>query len=333
MEISLHSTQALLNPAVGYGHAAAAMVESLIKLGHNVYRSNPWKPVQINFTPPTFYKFHQNQYQIGYTPWESTELKDEWVQTFNLCDEVWATSDWVAEVYKNAGIIKPIYVYPHGIEEIWTPIKRVINEDEPIKFLHIGEPATRKDGQLVVDTFAKLFGNNPKYQLTLKCFGSNNTRVKNSRGEIESPDVLYSNIKIITEEYTKEELIQLYHSNHIFVYPTWGEGFGFIPLQALATGMPTICTYDWAQYKKYLGPLKLRSTLTDEKPPRSMGNEHLGKMFKPNGEHLEEQMKYAVDNFKAMSAYYFAQSTKIHEEYNWLQLTKNAFAHLEEKFK
>ena len=39
-----------------------------------------------------------------------------------------------------------------------------------------------------------------------------------------------------------------------------------------------------------------------------------------------------ISNFKAMSGYYFAQSTKIHEEYNWIKLTKNAFKHLEERF-
>ena len=46
----------------------------------------------------------------------------------------------------------------------------------------------------------------------------------------------------------------------------------------------------------------------------------------------EDQMVFAALNFKAMSGYYFAQSTKIHEEYNWIKLTKNAFKHLEERF-
>ena len=48
------------------------------------------------------------------------------------------------------------------------------------------------------------------------------------------------------------------------MYPTWGEGFGFIPLQGLASGMPVISTYDWSHYVDYMGPLKLKSKLTDE---------------------------------------------------------------------
>jgi hypothetical protein len=55
-------------------------------------------------------------------------------------------------------------------------------------------------------------------------------------------------------------------------------------------------------------------------------------MYKPNVESLEDQMVYAVINFKTLSGYYYAQSTKIHEEYDWIKLTKNAFSHLEEKF-
>jgi predicted AlkP superfamily phosphohydrolase/phosphomutase len=38
------------------------------------------------------------------------------------------------------------------------------------------------------------------------------------------------------------------------------------------------------------------------------------------------------NDFNAYSGYYFAQSTKIHEDYNWDQLTKKAFKHLVEKF-
>jgi len=40
----------------------------------------------------------------------------------------------------------------------------------------------------------------------------------------------------------KHALVSLYENSHCMVYPTTGEGFGMIPFQAIATGMPTICT-------------------------------------------------------------------------------------------
>ncbi len=331
MHISYYTIWAGLNPAVGFGYAGQNIVKSLQQLGHRVDYANAKAQLQLNFTQPHHYKLHKKQYQIGYTPWESTSMRPDWVERMNLCDEMWATSDWVADVYRNNGITKPIYVYPHGIEDIWKPKKRIIT-GKKIKFLHIGEPAARKDGQIVAEVFAEMFGNNPEYQLTIKSHGPHTIRLYNKSGQLLRPEDAYNNIKVIEEEYPIDRLVQLYHEHHVLVYPSWGEGFGFIPLQGLATGMPVISTYHWAQYKNYIGPLGLKSKVTNETLPKAIGDPHIGKMYKPDRQHLVDQMYDAVNDFKAYSGYYFAQSTRIHKEYNWIELTKNAFKHLEEKF-
>ena len=147
-----------------------------------------------------------------------------------------------------------------------------------------------------------------------------------------SPSEVYKNITIITDEYEIDRLVDLFHRHHCLVYPTWGEGFGFIPAQALASGMPTITTYPWAEYKDFIGPLALKSTLINETLPKAVGDAHIGEMFKPDEIHLAEQMLDVVQNFKPYSGYYFAQSTEIHDRFNWIKLTKNAFKHLEERF-
>jgi glycosyltransferase involved in cell wall biosynthesis len=333
MNISYYTIQSGLNPAVGYGYAGKNIVKSLNNLNYKISFADPKATIQLNFTQPQHFKLHRNQYQIAYTPWESTEMRSDWVERFNACDEVWTTSDWCAKVFKENGIVKPIYVYPHGIESVWTPKKRFIQDGEPIKFLHVGEPSPRKDGQLVVDTFIKLFGNNSDYHLTIKAHKFNTTRVYDHEDSIIGlPHELYRNIDLIEDELTETELVKLYHDHHVLVYPTWGEGFGFIPLQGLATGMPTISTYDWSHYIKYMGPLKLKSKLTDEVIPKFISDGHIGKMFKPDAKHLEELMLDAASNYNAYSGYYFAQSNKVHEDYNWDQLTKKAFERLSEKF-
>jgi glycosyltransferase involved in cell wall biosynthesis len=244
------------------------------------------------------------------------------------CDEIWTTSDWCANTFEDNGY-KNIRVYPHGIQDIWTPKKR--KESDVIKFLHIGEPAPRKAGQMVVDVFSQLYGNDPRYSLTIKAYHNNTTRVYNNyidKQILGLPHQVFNNIKLITDELTDQELVKLYHDHDVLVYPSYGEGFGFIPLQALATGMPTICTSGWAHYDKFLGPLKLKSELIDSPWPFP----HEGKVFEPNRQHLVELMRDAVFNFKAYSGYYYAQSTKIHKEYNWLELTNNSFDHIFKKF-
>ena len=312
----------------GYGYAGLNIVESLKTLGHEVPYSYPKAPVQLNFAQPEHFKLHRSQYQISYTPWESTVVPKRWLETMNLCDEVWTTSNWCANVFEDNGL-KNVKVYPHGIADIWKPKRRL--ESEKIKFLHIGEPAPRKAGQMVVDTFIDLFGDDPRYSLTIKCYNDNTTRVFNNyidKNIIGRPNEIYKNIKIITTDMTDEELVQLYYDHDVLVYPSYGEGFGFIPLQAIATGMPTICTYEWAHYNKFLGPLSLKSKLIDSPWPFP----HEGKMLEPDVMHLRSLMLEVANNFNAYSGYYFAQSTKIHKEYNWLQLTENSFEHIFKKF-
>jgi glycosyltransferase involved in cell wall biosynthesis len=328
MQISFFTPTINLRNSNGYGYAGLNIVKSLQSLGHEVPYSHPKAPVQLNFAQPEHFKMHRNQYQIGYTPWESTKVPDRWKAMLDACDEVWTTSEWCANVFEDNGF-KNTKIYPHGIEDIWTPKKR--QDDGVIKFLHIGEPAPRKAGQMVVDVFTELFGNDPKYSLTIKAYHSSTTRIYDNyldKNILGLPHKLFSNISLITDEISNEELVRLYHNHDVLVYPSYGEGFGFIPLQALATGMPTICTYEWADYKKFLGPLGLRSEYIDS--PWSFPHE--GKVLEPNRKHLVELMIDVSQNFNAYSGYYYAQANKVHKEYNWLQLTNNSFDHIFKNF-
>jgi hypothetical protein len=328
MNISLSTPIINLKNMNGYGYAARNIVSSLKELGHFMPFQDAKSPVQLNFSQPEHFKLHKNQYQICYTPWESTVIPENWKYFMDHCDEIWTTSNWCAKVFEDNGY-KNVKVFPHGIEDIWKPKRR--KESDVIKFLHIGEPAPRKAGQMVVDAFSSIFGNDPRYSLTIKTYNHNTTRIYNNiidRNIIGLPNEVYNNIYINNSVLNNEELVKLYHDHDVLVYPSYGEGFGFIPLQALATGMPTICTTGWAHYENYLGPLQLKSELINSPWPFP----HEGKVFEPNYQHLLELMRDVSLNFKAYSGYYYAQSNKIHEEYNWIQLTNNAFDHIFKKF-
>lgn len=328
MNISFSTPIVNIKGSNGYGYAGRNIVNSLNNLGHFVPFQDPKSPVQLNFSQPDLFKLHRNQYQIGYTPWESTVIPERWMKNIFLCDEFWTTSEWCANIFENHGV-KNIKVFEHGIDSIWTSKKRLAKNG--IKFLHIGEPAPRKGGQLAVDAFINLFGNKEGYSLTIKAYNQNTTRVYNNyldKNILGLPNQLYNNIYINTDVLNDEELLKLYHDHDVLIYPSYGEGFGFIPLQALATGMPVICTEAWAPYKKFLGPLKLDSELVDS--PWQF--QHEGKVYEPEYKHLLEVMRDVAFNFKAYSNYYFAQSTKIHHDYNWDRLTKNAFDHIFKKF-
>jgi glycosyltransferase involved in cell wall biosynthesis len=326
VKISYNTDPGNFNTSVGYGYAGYHVVTALQRLGHKVPFADATAPVELWFCQPEYWEFsNPDQYKIGYWPWESTKLHDSWYYHVDKADELWTTSEWCRQVYETE-LGRPVHVYEHGIEDLWTPHSRAGRDK--LRFLHHGEPAVRKAGQMVVDVFIELFDGNPDVELTLKAHNSNLTRILNRRGEnIGVPDSK-SNITIITKEYTVEDLVKLYHEHDVLVYPSWGEGFGFIPLQALATGMPTICTGAWAPYKEFLGDFALDAKLVDS-PWEPW---HTGQMYLPDKDHLRQLMWKAYEDYQAIESKFYSQAQDVHARYNWDTLTENAFDHIVKKF-
>lgn len=329
MKISIYLNEGDLHTTNGYGNSGFNIIKSLQNLGHQVPFNDDEAPVQINFCWPTWFKdmIRPGQYTIGYTPWESTELPDEWLEIFNVCDEVWTTSEWVKNVYEQAGVTVPLKVYQHGVRPDWKPFKRTPNN--VLRFLHQGEPAPRKNGQLAYDAFKAAFPGKTDVSLTLKTSSSSLITVRTGSGITFGPpgQKESDNVRVVKDIVTYEELIGLYHSHHAMVYPSAGEGFGLMPLQALATGMPTICTSEWAPYKKYLGNLGLNSEYVVS-PWQKM---HPGKVLKVDFDDLVDKYRYLYNNYTEESNTFFKNSFSVHEDYNWENLTKTAVQGLERK--
>jgi glycosyltransferase involved in cell wall biosynthesis len=310
---------------VGYGEASHHIIKSFKKLGLDVELEAKKADIEISFADPGNYTFYDpSSYKIGYSAWESSEMSQKFKQNIDKCDELWGTSFWISDIYKKLFPTKNIFTYQHGISESWKPKLRK-NNREPFTFLHIGEPFSRKDAQIVVDSFVELFGHDPRYRLVLKCHKINTTRVKHPRGYDLSPAALYDNIVEISGTLSEEQMIGLYDQSDVFVYPSWGEGFGFQPLQALAMGMPVICVDEWADYDKFITwPVKSKWKLS---PWQS---KHPGYMLEPDKESLKNQMLKSVEEYNKVLPETFRNSFDIHREYDWIEVTKPAVARLKQ---
>lgn len=340
MRISISTPASNTEPNHGYGVAAAGMIESLEFLGHSVTYNDPTAPVEIAFCQPYLWEWSSpDSYKIGYVPWESTRLPDNWIAPMHTADEIWTTSTWCQRVFEKAGFTD-VRVYQHGIDtgpEGWTR-KRRRPRDRGIRFLHIGEPAPRKGGQLVYDTFKAAFGDRMDVSLTIKAHNYNTVRGLEGfdvggDGNLylnPEPDV-HTNVKLIKKDMETFELIDLVRRHDVLVYPSWGEGFGLIPLQAMATGMPVICTGVWAPYKHLLLPdLTLPARLT----PSPWKEMHPGNMYEPDASALKSMMIHLADpaDFDNASARAYVQSFRVELEYDWTKLTESAFEHIFENF-
>lgn len=329
MRISFNTNPGNLNLNTGYGVAGYNVVRSLQNLGHEVYFKDVEAPVEIAMCMPDFSSWSNSKaYHIQYTPWESTQLKPGWKEAFNgNCDEVWTTSPLIAKWYKRAGVTKPIFVYEHGIDPIWTPRRR--KRGDVLRLLHVGEPASRKGGQMTFEAFKEVFGDREDVHLTIKAWNRSNVREYSGKNIVGLPHDHHANVTTIYNDFNTAEMVFMMHRHHALIYPSWGEGFGFIPLEAMATGLPTIAPGSWAPYHRFIQPeLNLKSDLVQSPWPI----EHPGKMFKPSYDDLLDKMRALDEDYDRLAGRAYRASFDIRKEYSWEHVTTQAWDRIVEKF-
>jgi glycosyltransferase involved in cell wall biosynthesis len=271
-------------------------------------------PSMVDMRQPGFKKFYNHQYKILGTHLEATKVWSHWIDSMNSVDEIWVGNYFARDAVLNSGVKTPTYVFEHGIDSMWKP--RMRGKNGKVKFLHVDSGSPRKRADLVEKAFKDAFGNNPNAQLTLKYRPgeiSIDIGIGIGLSNLLDNDFASSNIVKIDQMLSQEEMIQLYYDHDVLVYPSEGEGFGFIPLQALASGMPVISTSRWCSYEKYLGDNIIESTIG---PTKSTGYFE-GEVVLLDYDSLVHLMKNAYENIDSQCNYYFNQADDVYAEYNW----------------
>jgi len=257
-----------------------------------------------SFRDPNFNKFYDHQYKIYGTHLETTRVWSHWIDSMNEVDEIWVGNQFAADTVGNSGVKTPTFVFEHGIDDKWKPFKR--GQGSKIRFLHVDSGSPRKRADLVEKAFISLFGNNNDVELTLKY----HTDQFSGDNGISS---LFTNINKIFKTLSEDEMIQLFNDHDVLLYPSEGEGFGFIPLQALATGMPVISTSRWCSYDKYFKDNIIDSTIG----PTSYSGYFEGEVVLADFESLMHLMLNAYNDFSSQCDFYYKQAPLIYQEYNW----------------
>lgn len=325
MIFSMHTDQHVKDAVniFGYAYGYTRICQHFSKFTYrnkklNVVQNRPESQIQMfymepewynlntmqNMRSPHFKKFYDHQYKIYGTHLEATKVWSHWIDSMNKVDEIWVGNPFAAEAVINSGVKTPVHVFEHGIDDMWKPKKR--GQGEKIRFLHVDSGSPRKRADLVEQAFIMLFGNNKDVELTLKY----HTHESQSNAGVSR---LFSNINKIFKTLSQEEMVDLFYSHDILVYPSEGEGFGFIPLQALATGMPTISTGRWCSYEKYIGDNIIKSTIG----PTTYTGYLEGEVILADFDSLVELMLNAYNNISSQADYYYAQAPKVYKEYNW----------------
>lgn len=303
-------TPAGLGDGTGYGYSAIETIRALQRQGIKVPWNEPSAGAHVNFIQPEFYGGQPYQYRIGYTPWESTEIPTMWPGYMQAMDEIWTTSQFCKDVFDAHKANDIVKVVPHGIDpEIFTIKERSI--EDKFFFLHIGGGAERKGAKLVANAFMELFRDVENAWLIMKSNGPSEARWYDSKGNYQGNIASFPRCVSIENKISVDDIAKLYHLAHCCVYPTQGEGFGLIPFQAMATGLPTIVTNltGCADYAELAMPLKA----TWEE---GIGV-HEGMWAAPDLDDLRELMLKAYNNWEEENKNAIRSAKIIHSTQTW----------------
>lgn len=292
-------------------------------LGHDIVPALDKADIIVSNTLPDVYKYSA-AYNVGFSYWETTRIPSSWVKQMNKMDEIWTTSQFVKDVFINSGVSVPVHNFKLGInEKVFKQIDPVIKDK--FVFIHDGSPSLRKNAQTAVDAFLKLFSGNRDFHLIVKSIGPPTARIKVGGSIISS---LYNNpqVTVVDDTITDDEVFELYSKANCMVYPTSGEGWGMMPFQSIAMGIPTICTDFSAcsDFAKLSYPLDY--TLSSLNMPGIYSN--AGEWATPDFDDLCDKMLYIVNNYEEAKLKTKAGSDHIQNNMKWSDIGKDYYDRL-----
>lgn len=282
----------------GFARGSMGIVTALKNLNILPIWMGQQSDISISFSHPYWYDELDRKIKIGFTPWESTKFPNEtWTQRMNAMDVIWAPTPWVKYIFEENGVKVPVIVAQEGLDsENVTLTKRTV--DGPFTFVHVGEPAVRKGGGLVLEAFKKVFSRKKDVRLVIKALKESGLRTT------------MKSVTIDTELLPVSGVNKLYQNSHCLVYPSSGEGFGRIPLEAMGSGLPTILTpYSGMQVFSEFGiELGYKIGPTGDSFNR-------GEWAHPNFEDICEKMLYVYQNYDKVAEDAFKNGAIVREKF------------------
>jgi len=195
------------------------------------------------------------RYNIGYWPWELTSLPPEWRFAFDLVDEVWASSQFLLDVFQRLTSKPVVHMPPHvSVPEI-VPFERESFGLSPTDVIFLcmfdfNSYVARKNPQAAIEAFQRAFpSRSGDERLLIKTLNghANPEALHDLQRQVATDD----RIILVDGSLARNEVCGLLRDVDCYVSLHRSEGFGRIIAEAMLLGTPVIAT-DWSGNTSFL---------------------------------------------------------------------------------
>ena len=229
------------NAATGYGRMERGILQGFAALGVNVphFSSKPRKKIDgtvlLVGSPELAEKLPASTRLVCYTMSEADQVSQEWVDVLNArFDAVIVPAPLLVDIYRKSGVTIPVHFVPLGVD--YRPPAWVQRPAYPEGFRVLGYTLgdMRKGAHLSMLAFKRVFGGERGAKLIVKARDNWNTTWL--AGCVDDQ------VEIVGGETSESDWHALLASCHCMIFPSYGEGFGLPPREAVLSGMPVIAS-------------------------------------------------------------------------------------------
>ena len=180
----------------------------------------------------------QTELSRKYSDWMpangSRAAHDVWLEQkrkeMELADLTLVASRYVEGTVREFYPHKDIARTPYGIDvEYWTPVPTQ-KEPGPMRFIYAGNVSVRKGMALLIDAWSKAALRDAELTL-VGSWGLADNKLRSLPAGIRWVPPCSSQV-----------LRDRYRESHVFVFPSYSDGFGLVLLEAMACGLPAIAS-------------------------------------------------------------------------------------------
>jgi glycosyltransferase involved in cell wall biosynthesis len=195
------------------------------------------------------------RYNIGYWPWELTSLPEDWLWVFDLVDEIWASSDFLANVYARM-TDKPVYLVPFYLNVpavTHVPLQQFGLGGDDIVFLTLfdfNSYVARKNPEAAIAAFQAAFPDRSGPERLL-------IKTLNAHAHPEALQAIEAQLGdddrfvVIDGAFSRAEIGGLIAAADCFVSLHRAEGFGRVIAEAMLLQTSVVAT-DWSGNVSFL---------------------------------------------------------------------------------